>query len=619
MEVDSVIYDPLEQFNQSFKMEHAKHVSDYFEELVASSGVNEEQNARIVKSIRKHEDEITRVKKRIGKSQKVKKILIYLIVIFFLTSAVFIFSLVKEHIFINLIADILIASLSLIIGVSGIVLIVKKSNKIILHMENYLNELKNQLKELTDLAWAQMRPLNILYDWDIPNKLVEKTVPIFKFDSFFDSNRYKLLHGKYNLVGNEDRYYSVLNAQSGEIVGNPFVFGKKLHHYMGERTYSGSLKIYWTEYVRDSEGNLKTEEKSETLYASIARPYPNYEVDSFVVYGNDAAPNLSFTRKPSDISTFDEKKINKLVKKKSKDIQKKVKKAIIKGENFTAMSDTEFDVLFNALDRDNEVEFRLLFTPLAQRQMTKLIKDKNIGFGDNFEFHKMKALNILFPKHLGKADINTHPNRFLTYELAKARKLFNDYNNEYFKNVYFSFTPILAIPLYQQYRQEDTSYQQRNESNISCWEHEAVVNNLDDNFLNHSSSVTSNIHKTELINSMDGADELLVTSYGYQAFEEVDYVEVKGGDGNYHSVPVVWYRYVPVKNESIVVIKVAKELEQKNYIDNIYGNQQWKNFFGSRAVSLDAVLFRKNMIAYVSNKRLSEDDNSKLNNLLNDL
>ena len=31
------------------------------------------------------------------------------------------------------------------------------------------------------------------------------------------------------------------------------------------------------------------------------------------------------------------------------------------------MANNEFDALFNGDDRDNEVEFRLLFTPLAQK------------------------------------------------------------------------------------------------------------------------------------------------------------------------------------------------------------------------------------------------------------
>lgn len=54
------------------------------------------------------------------------------------------------------------------------------------------------------------------------------------------------------------------------------------------------------------------------------------------------------------------------------------------------MGDAEFDVLWGATDRDHEVEFRLLFTPLAKKQLLDLMKDKEIAYGDNFNFFKRK-------------------------------------------------------------------------------------------------------------------------------------------------------------------------------------------------------------------------------------
>ena len=46
------------------------------------------------------------------------------------------------------------------------------------------------------------------------------------------------------------------------------------------------------------------------------------------------------------------------------------------GGQFQEMANSEFDVLFGANDRDHEVQFRLMYTPLAQRNTVDLIKDK---------------------------------------------------------------------------------------------------------------------------------------------------------------------------------------------------------------------------------------------------
>lgn len=64
---------------------------------------------------------------------------------------------------------------------------------------------------------------------------------------------------------------------------------------------------------------------------------------------------------------MNERQLEKYVKRETKKLEQKEEKATKNGENFTVMANNEFDALFNGDDRDNEVEFRLLFTPLAQK------------------------------------------------------------------------------------------------------------------------------------------------------------------------------------------------------------------------------------------------------------
>lgn len=56
--------------------------------------------------------------------------------------------------------------------------------------------------------------------------------------------------------------------------------------------------------------------------------------------------------------------------------------AIKQGRNFTPLANTKFEVMFKAYDRNNEVQYRLLFTPLAQQNMLEILTGK-AGFGDD--------------------------------------------------------------------------------------------------------------------------------------------------------------------------------------------------------------------------------------------
>ena len=75
------------------------------------------------------------------------------------------------------------------------------------------------------------------------------------------------------------------------------------------------------------------------------------------------------------------------------------KKAIKKSKSFNPLGNIEFEALWNALDRDNETQYRLLFTPLAQTQLKDVLLDNKVGFGDDFYMVKDGMLNKVEPNH----------------------------------------------------------------------------------------------------------------------------------------------------------------------------------------------------------------------------
>ncbi|PIC01465.1 hypothetical protein CSW60_08195 [Caulobacter sp. X] len=447
-------------------------------------------------------------------------------------------------------------------------------------------------------AWRQMATLNSLFDWDIFAKLVSKTVPKIELDPYFTNARLTNLHQSYGWSDAFNQGRSVMFAHTGLVSGNPFIMAQTLRHWIGAKTYSGSLTIHWTEVVRDSNGRTNSVSRSQTLRASVTKPFPEYQTESILIYGNQAAPDLSFSRQPSSLSGLDDGLINNWRKSQAiKKLEAKARK-LAAGSGFTPMANREFDALFAAGDRDHEVQFRMLFTPLAQQEIVKILKDKAIGFGDNFTFKKIRKINVVEPAHLVGADISAAPEMFRFYDLAVARARFNDYHNALFKAFYFAFAPILAIPLYQQHRPAEDIYAGVIQG--SCfWEHEAIANYMGERCFAHPDCITRNVLKTVSQESQNGAQRVNVTAYGYRGDDRVDYISMRGDDGRTHEVPVHWVDYIPVNRTSELL--VCHETPASTLATSEEASPQpqssWRGHFAQHGVSPENAIARRSLFA----------------------
>ena len=414
-----------------------------------------------------------------------------------------------------------------------------------------LSILESQIASKKAVAWKQMEPLNRLYTWDMTVKLIEATVPRLEFDPYFTVNRLAMLHGQFGWDDSFNDGKSIIFAQSGVINGNPFVFGHYLDMEWGEKTYEGTKRISWTEWERGPDGKRRLVHRHETLHAYVTKPIPVYSEQKLLVYGNDAAPNLSFSRQPSGLTGKDGELLGSIRKKWRLSRLKAYSRNLDDDSNFTLMGNHEFETWFHAKDRDDEVEFRLLFTPVAQTQMLNLMKDTTVGYGDDFTFIKQKKVNVMFSRHLNAATIDTDPSRFWNWDYDAAEAFFMSFNERYFKDAYFALAPLLSIPLYQQTRTHEEIWKDvigREAS--SFWEHEAVANYYGEDKFKHPSCVTRSILKTQVVRREDGESAVAVTAHGYRGEERVDHKMVHGGDGKSHDVAVRWVEYLPVQRTS---------------------------------------------------------------------
>ena len=409
-----------------------------------------------------------------------------------------------------------------------------------------VEELKGKRDAARAEAEAQMAPLNALFDWDMAGKLCEKTLPLVKFDPYFSGGRLQDLRETFGWEGEGIGNGSVLWAQSGEINGNPFVIGRVVEQRMGTATYRGEKTIHWTESVRGSDGKMHLESRSQRLVATVEKPAPEYPEKSFLLYANGAAERLRFTREPSPMAGLEpgSRAAERAVKRCIKGLEKFARN--LDDQYGFTMSDPEFEAYFQATDRNDEVQFRVLYTVLAQRWTLELLKDRKVGFGDDFRLEKRGKINVTWPAHLRGEALDGDPARYRSHDLAKSREAFQRYNEAYFRHAYFALAPLLAVPLYQQYRSHADIWGTAAGRASAAPEHEALANYIGEARFKHPASVTRNILKATAGAGENGGRRVTVAAHGFRTESRVDTVWVWGRDGRRHDVEVPWKEYFPV-------------------------------------------------------------------------
>lgn len=528
------VYEPLEKFRDEFKDKFAQLTRDKFKTLTATSKVNVAANRKLSKEIHALESEADGLRTKRGWY-------IFLAVISFVGLAVAIIYGISQGEYNRDCVPICVGGgiLGLVLGIFACCRASKLSEEI--------SQLESVIAQKKQVAWDQMAPLNKLYTWDITAKLIQATVPKLEFDPYFSVERLESLRRDYNwsdcFAPDVDR--SMLSAQSGVIKGNPFVVVHYNQMEWGTKAYSGYKDIHYYVTEVGADGKKHRRRVTETLTATVVKPYPEYYERKMLIYGNEAAPNLTFSRQPSGLDPQNAGIFTGI--KKHFMAHSIVKHARNMSEGFTMMQNKEFETMFHATDRDHEVEFRVLFTPVAMLQMLSLMKDDKVGFGDDFAFYKQNMVNVIYAKHLNTAVIDTNPKVFKDWDYDRATGTFQEFNETYFKNLYFALAPLLAIPVYQQLRpHHDIWHDPQRRPASASWEHEAIANFHGQSHFKHPQSVTQNILKTRVSSQGNGESVVSCTAYGYRGVQRWDTERVYGGDGKWHPVRVEWTEYLPV-------------------------------------------------------------------------
>lgn len=567
------ILQPVDAYGE-LAQKHRELTEQYFDELVAQSGISAEENAATVSEWKNEVAKFQAANAIVCKNKGLRVLFALLACVMVVAGVITLVALLDTNEqWIGITAVCLgVAAFAALITVVCVVF-----NKKIKLGGDVASKHKKAADELEIKAWKQMAPLNAKYDWNIPDGLIYRTVPQIQLDKYFDEEKLSYF-AKHCSLGDYDENSSAVWLKSGNSNGRPFLYTRFLRQSMQPHTYTGTRVVTWTEWQRDSEGHRHSVTCSETLVATVVKPEPVYRNVTYLFYGCNAAADLHFSRRPTVPHNADDKKIDALVRKGEKELEKKAREAVTEGGAYNKLANSEFEVLFGADNRDNEVQFRMMFTPLAQQNMVKLLRLKE-PYGDDFYFQKNGVVNVISSEHSSRLRVDADPTLFAHFDLEQAKKNFVEFNGNYFSALYFDFAPLFSVPLYSQDQNDCEFGVCQNIGNIGCWEAETVANAFDSELLAHPSTATRVILKAVTETGENGT-LAHVTAHSFEAVPQTDFVPVPCRNGRVYEVAVPWVQYLPlVQNTDIVMQAVQTTREQFN-ADN---RDNWLYVAGIRA------------------------------------
>ncbi len=604
------ILEPLKEYSR-YQKQFDDSVDKTFEDLVKKSNIDVEKNRNTVKMYDEADVEYKKEKKKLHTLRGWRSFLIFLSIVGGVAAVIgglMIYGAITTDS--SILAGVLTAVIGPFVMIVSILTITLVLNKKIKALKEVVKVLKQNADLILEEAWKQMAPLNKLFNSDITNNMVNDLDTVIQIDRYYSVLHEVYLHKYYKFPYFSNDNSSTINMVVGTITGNPFVISRELEVEMGMKTYEGSLLVTWTETRRDSQGKTYTVTHSQTLIATVTKPCPFYDTETFLVYCNESAPDLNFSRKPQAHGK-DDKQIERMVKRGEKKLAKIAEDDMKHGDgSFVAMSDTEFDVLFGAFDRDNENQFRLLFTPLAQRNTIDLVKDS--PYGDDFYFAKQGKLNTIYSHHGDTWDMLAGRN-ISSYSVDLAKQMFTNYNCNFFKNLYFMLAPLLSIPLYQQFKPNDMDIDLSSETNIAAREAEMLVNILPDNYIGAKGSATRVIPKVKFISSIGEVDCIMIYAYSYSITTRTDFVPRVAGNGRMYSVPVNWDEYNPLIKTTEALIFDANGLSNETYAQLVDMLKRYDNIVGEE---FSAIADCSGVVVVIPKKATKDELIQKINEIL---
>lgn len=532
--MDKIINEPIREYRKKFSREIKIKAEKYFKKLIEENDIDREKNRETVSKFHKTLKKYNRIKSAITLYKIFGWIFIFPILIMVLIM------------FFRKIVTICMILACMFLGVIVVLFFVFAKK-----LKNRKTIVWNKVEELNDLAKKQAKPLINAIDCYIPIKIFNEVIPNVKLDFKFHRRKHEYMSQREALPFFSDNE-CVAGVYAGSVGENPFIIIKRRKQKMKKVPYSGSLDIYWqtVEEIEDENGE-KTEEvviHNQTLRAMTWHEQPDYDTHVETIFSSPIAEELCFSREPFGVKKMSDKKVTRKIKSTYKKYKKKEIKNINIEKSLTLLENEDFEGLFGAFDRDNEMQYRELFTPLAQQNIVKLIRNREYE-GDEFSFAKNGNLNLSINYSFQNIEFNLLDRKYCSMvDIDETEKSFKEFVSKFSKGIYMNLLPFLSIPAYQKavprYSYKKDSELFDSDTYPSSLETEAI---FCQNY-NIGNSDMPCICKATYVSKK----QIEVEVYGFDASWETEYVSCLGGDGLYHDVPVRWLKYEKVSKKVTV-------------------------------------------------------------------
>ena len=273
--MNSVIYNPLEEYEKSLKALHLDNTNSFFDNLVKQSGINIDQNHETVKNYINCNDNLRKIRKKLTFFKIIRVLMIITILL--------------------------------------IPVVILKITPKIRDLKNQIEKNEQESEIFLKEAEAQMLPLNKLFTCRDALKIIETTIPQLSFEPCFSAKQETDMITNFDFCESDKDQLTTQEVLAGKYNENPFVFENKLIHTMGTETYHGYKTIHWSETYIDANGKRRRRTRTQTLHASVIKPKPFYTNQVVLNYGSQGGPDLSFSRDASLLHLKNDKQIEKYV------------------------------------------------------------------------------------------------------------------------------------------------------------------------------------------------------------------------------------------------------------------------------------------------------------------
>ena len=221
-EYNESLLEPLKYYREELKDAFQQVTEEYFQQLVDQSKIDIDNNKVLIDkytAVSENRDQSKTSYKRFGIIKKVD----FVIGIGAIIYGVYQFS--QEYIDI---AAVIVSILILVLCVGLYLYWIKPNSK---SLEEKLNDLDATLAKMRQEGYEMMAPLNNLFHSEMTSELLKKAIPFIHMDSNFNIERYEQLVKDYGFLEKGSVNHSTLDIASGDILGNPFVFLKRIIHW----------------------------------------------------------------------------------------------------------------------------------------------------------------------------------------------------------------------------------------------------------------------------------------------------------------------------------------------------------------------------------------------------